>query len=154
MIASLPFKPAPRETKADESGDTATVDRRLKTRIYLVTREKETELWQFPTVPIKKDETLLQAAQRAIAESAGPQLELYCPSNCPMAVDLVPYTEEKQQESGKFGEKIFFMRVQRDEGKVKVGKASEFAWLTREELAEHMEHQQNAETGKFYHYML
>eukprot|EP00550_Attheya_septentrionalis_P004733 CAMPEP_0198293708 /NCGR_PEP_ID=MMETSP1449-20131203/18513_1 /TAXON_ID=420275 /ORGANISM="Attheya septentrionalis, Strain CCMP2084" /LENGTH=358 /DNA_ID=CAMNT_0043993399 /DNA_START=45 /DNA_END=1118 /DNA_ORIENTATION=- len=137
LFALLPegFKPAPRETEADATGDVKTTDRQLKTRIYLAVQDA-TDGWSVPTADVNESETLLDAAKRAVSETVGTNLSIYCPSNCPMAVDMKVYDKEKQTEY--FGEKIFFFRVQRDEGDVVEAdvKAEDYAWLSREEMTE------------------
>ena len=75
LSALLPenFKPAPRETKADEDGTINTLDRRLKDRVYLMIGDC------FPTTDLKISkneddrydndcETLLEAAHRGLKE--------------------------------------------------------------------------------------
>lgn len=149
------FTPAPRETEADKSGDIKTLNRRLKTRVYLAV--KDNDKWTLPTTTIKGDETLLEATKRAVADAAGDKLELYCPSNCPMAVDLKVYSEEEQKRYGTFGTKTFFMRVQYDEGEVDeennaVG--SDCGWLDRDEMTERVREEQGEDASKLYYYML
>ena len=158
LIASLPFKPAPRETEADASGDVRTTDRKLKTSIYLTVQEQNNGLWQFPTVDIKGDETLLDAAKRAIPEQVGADIEFWCPSNCPWSVHLTPYTEDEQKQHQLYGTKTFFMKLQYDEGKVeldsKLKNIHDFAWLDRHEMVDRVKEQQGDHMSKFYYYML
>lgn len=156
IIEMLPpgYTPAPRETEADKSGNVKTLDRRLKTRVYLAV--KDNDKWSLPTVDVKDDETLLDATKRAVSDAAGDGLELYCPSNCPMAVHLQVYSEEDQQKFGTFGTKTFFLRVQYDEGEVNEedNDGRDFGWLDREEMTERVREEQGEDASKFYHYML
>jgi len=148
------FTPAPRVTEADLNGDVKTLDRRLKTRVYLAV--KDNGIWTLPTVTVNGDETLLDATKRAVADAAGDKLELYCPSNCPMAVDLTVYSEEEQKRTGTYGAKTFFLRVQYDEGQVNEedNDGREYGWLDRDEMTEHVRDEQGEDASKFYHYML
>jgi ADP-ribose pyrophosphatase YjhB (NUDIX family) len=157
LLAALPegFTPAPRITPADESGDVKTLDRRLSTRVYFTILEDSDESkWEFPTVAVGNNETLLDAAKRAVQDAAGSKLELWCPSNCPVAVDLRVYPDEEQQSRGKFGSKTFFMKVQYDEGPVVTTKVKDYAWLERSELTERVKQERGEHASKFYHYLL
>ncbi|GAX23727.1 hypothetical protein FisN_12Hh304 [Fistulifera solaris] len=146
------FTPAPRITEADKNGDVRTTDRKLKTSIYLTVQEDS--IWKFPTVALKDDEMLLDAAKRAIPEAVGEELEFWCPSNCPVAVEMMAFSAEQQQKEQQYGNKTFFIKVQYDEGIVKLGtqKVTDFAWLNRSEIIERVE-KQNGD-GAFYKYLL
>jgi len=146
LLALLPegFVPAPRETEADHSGDIHTLDRRLKDRVFFVVKEDE-DSWTFPTVEIKSDETLLQAAQRAVADV---NLELYCPSHAPMAVSM----DLLEDDDAFFGTKTFYYRLQYDNGTV--AKSSEHAWLDRQEIVENVQEHKGNGPSTFYHYLL
>lgn len=144
MAAHFPrgFEPAPRETEADKTGNVNTLDRKLKTRVYLNVQDDNdiTNKWNFPSVSLKDDETLLDAAKRAIAEKVDcpKELNIWYPSNCPIAVDLNIYDEnsEERQKDKLYGEKIFFMKFQYeyDEGEVQTTKKNQLAWLDRDEI--------------------
>mmetsp|Transcript_14898 Transcript_14898/g.21067 ORF Transcript_14898/g.21067 Transcript_14898/m.21067 type:complete len:352 (+) Transcript_14898:232-1287(+) len=160
LMEMLPegFTPASRITEADKSGNVRTLDRRLNTRVYLAVNQKyqDKTRWTLPTVTLENDETLLQAAQRAVKQVAGDELELWCPSNCPMAVDMyVPPNPPK--DSNIFGNKTFYMRVQYDEGQVDESKQNmyqDYAWLDRSEIVERVLSERGENTSKFYHYLL
>jgi len=165
MIAGLPFTPAPRETEADASGDVKTLDRQLKTRLYLTIKSDiEGNLsgsrWTLPSTLAKKDESLLAAAERAVSDSVGSDLKLWCPSNAPMAVNMRVYNDKLPESfrENYFGEKIFYYRVQYDNtgGGVDESamKADDYAWLTREEIIERIEEERGKHQAKFFHYML
>jgi large subunit ribosomal protein L46 len=158
------FTPAPRETEADHNGDVRTLDRRLKTRVYLTikdslsTPEGDKDMWQLPTVQVLEDETLLDAAKRAVREKVGAALEIYCPSNCPMAVETRVFKEEERcKHINTFGIKTFFMVVQYDDGKVTMEDllgASDFAWLEKPEVVDRIREEQGERQSKLYQYLL
>jgi len=159
LIALLPegFTPAPRVTEADKTGNVKTMDRRLASRVYLAVQrtEKENTKWGFPSVSVEGEETLLEAAQRAVAQVAGKELELWCGSNSPCAMDMsIP--PEDQRVDGKYGTKTFFMRVQHDEGNVdeETLNGLDYAWLDRSEMVERVLAERGVGPSKFYHYML
>ena len=148
------YTPAPRETEADASGEIKTMDRRLKERVYLSVKEKGSNgAWApFPSTFVGEDETILAAAKRATSEAVGGKLELYCPSNCPLAVDMYAYKEAKKY----FGIKTFFLKMQFDDGDVdtKQMKAEDYGWLARDEVVDRIKEQRGDVQSKLYHYLL
>lgn len=159
LLAMLPegYSPAPRETEADRIGDIRTLDRKLKTRVFLAVQENNK--WAFPCAVAEENETLLDAAKRATAESVGTDLVLYCPSNCPMAVDTVVYSEEEQnkkENSGFIGQKVFYFRIQRHEGDVEEHAMSvdDFAWLDKDEMTQKVKEQKEENLSTLFHYLL
>jgi len=153
LLALLPkgYTPAPRETEADKTGDVRTTERKLKTSIYLTVQDEGP--WQFPTVPLKEDETLLEAAKRAIPEKAGSELEYWTISNCPCAVHMAAFPEN-ERTSGFYGTKTFFMKLCYDEGAASPVNIKDYAWLAREEMAERVKEEQGDKMSRFYHYLL
>jgi hypothetical protein len=161
------FKPAPRVTAADEDGSVDTLDRRLKDRVYLMfedVSDDSSSLPYFPTTVVKDDESLLEAAQRALQEqvvsdapgSVGKKkmggneaaggnssgkpfpLTLYCPSKMPIAVRLDQYGDDSSEF---FGTKTFYMKVQYDDGKLTqrdIPNTKSICWLDRSEIVERM----------------
>ena len=154
------YTPAPRETEADATGNVRTTDRKLKTSVYLTVLENDSNnnkpLWQMPTVDLEDGETLLEAVQRAVPTKVGPEVEFWCPSNAPWAVDMFAYPPEEQQKSGYYGIKKFFVKIQYDEGSVseKGMSVQDFAWLDRDEIIERVRNDQGDHMSKFYRYML
>eukprot|EP00557_Chaetoceros_sp_GSL56_P008606 CAMPEP_0176492762 /NCGR_PEP_ID=MMETSP0200_2-20121128/9185_1 /TAXON_ID=947934 /ORGANISM="Chaetoceros sp., Strain GSL56" /LENGTH=287 /DNA_ID=CAMNT_0017890373 /DNA_START=151 /DNA_END=1010 /DNA_ORIENTATION=- len=134
------FTPAPRETEADKNGVIQTLNRRLKTRVYLSIRKNDHQGWQLPTVSLTENETFLEGAKRAVKMVAGEDLVLRCFTNCPMGVHVAEYSAEaKEKNSGFFGEKTFFLRVQYENGDVNTEnmekmKMNDWGWLTRDEM--------------------
>ena len=148
------FKPASRETEADAGGDIKTRGRRLKERVYLTVQDKDSNgAWApFPSTYLNDQDTLLEAAKRAITDSVGSKLQLYCPSNSPMAVDMYAYKEK----TNHFGIKTFFVKVQWDDGDVdaRAMKVDDFGWLTRDEVVDRIKEQRGEIPSKLYHYLL
>jgi hypothetical protein len=176
LTALLPenYKPAPRETKADLDGSVDTLDRRLKERVYLMVGDS------FPTTEVApegsdKEESLLEAALRGLGEhisttgksrqkrgdsmvsgssKSNLPLDLYCPSQSPLAVKLDTFDTDKQASAGYFGTKTFFVKVQYDDGKIIGNTNIDFAWLDRSEIVERVTASFGEEEAKFYKYML
>jgi large subunit ribosomal protein L46 len=111
--------------------------------------------WQLPTVALKEDETLLEAAKRAVKEKVGEEVEFWCPSNAPYAVDMVAFPED-QRKDGFYGTKTFFIKVQYDCGDVSetTMAVKDFAWMDRGEMTERVQQERGDYESKFYQYML
>lgn len=157
------FTPAPRETEADNNGDVRTLDRRLKTWVYLTvnesvrTPEGEKNQWRLPTVEVKGEETLLDAAKRAIREKVGDCMDIYYPSNCPMTMDMLIFKDDERAKNGNaYGVKTFFMVVQYDDGKVTADDlfVEDYAWFEKSELVQRIEEQEGEDKSKLYFYLL
>ena len=149
------FEIASRETEADRTGETRTLERKLPLRLYFCVQNEDTDRWGFPTTELEEDETLLAAAKRIVTDTAGARCEFYHTSNSPMAVDMEIYDEERRQAEGVFGVKTFFMKLTHDEGDVEnLQRAADFGWLDREEMTEKAREQEGVNCGKFYYYML
>lgn len=156
VLALLPFVPAPRETLADASGDVRTLDRKLKTNLFLVVQEQAEATWQFPTVAVEPNESLLAAAKRAVPHQVGEEVEFWCPSNAPWTVELVAFDAKEQQVKSCYGIKTFFIKVQHDEGNVSTADKTvhDFAWLDRQEMVDRVRLEQGDFLSQFYYYML
>lgn len=116
----------------------------------------DSQKWQFPTVPVKESETLLDAAKRAIAEKVGGGMDIYYPSNCPMAVDMDIYKKEDQVKQNIYGEKTFFMVVQYDEGKITKNDilVDDFAWLEKKEFVDRIKEAEGENKSNLFQYLL
>jgi large subunit ribosomal protein L46 len=123
----LPFTPAPRETEADKTGNIHTLDRQLKTSVFLAIQStnegtmSNIPRWTLPSaIATSTDDTLLAVAQRAVTNVAGPNLKIWCPGNAPMAVNLRVYNPKLPTEfrENYYGERIYYYRVQHDSGDV------------------------------------
>ena len=173
--AGLPFTPAPRETAADASGDIRTRDRQLKTSVFLAIRSNAEgnasgPRWTLPSAIVAVDggdgggpETLLEAAKRAVAETAGSGLKLWCPGNAPMAANVRVYNPNLPEEfrGGCYGEKVLYYRVQHDAGDVDAesvmragGGIDDWGWLSKKEIVERIEGERGGHQAKFFRYML
>ena len=154
LLQSLPkeYTPAARETEADATGDVRTTNRKLKSSIYLALNENGT--WQFPTVDLADGETVVDGAVRAMATKIGDQVEFWCPSNAPFAVDMTANDDEGGNGGTVYGTKTFFVKIQYDEGDVSKASlsADDFAWLDRDEMADRVREAQGDD--RLYAYML
>jgi len=178
MLEMLPegYTPLPRETSADHSGFLQTLDRKLKTRVYLSIRPNDNNNnnnnnigngWMFPTAELrnasssKGEETIVECAKRAVVDMCGDEMEVIYISNCPMGVVMQTNEElgiEEDSEDGYFGTKTWFMRVQYSSGDLDEkrlgGMVGDWAWLDKDEMAGRVKEEKGDVIGSFYHYML
>lgn len=167
LIESLPegFKPAPRITEEDKNNIIQSLNRKLSQRVYLAIRPDDKSGWSLPITDLDgtKEETFVDGVKRFIQSNKMLQdLEIRCLSNCPMVVDTLKYDEEDKgltENGAYFGEKVFYMRVQYEDGsvdekKVDKSKMSDWGWLGRSEMADRVKAERGEEESLFYHYML
>jgi len=169
LYAQLPegFVLMPRVTEEDKSGNVRSTNRKLAERIYLTIKENENAVleerikdrWTYPSATVQETETMLDAVQRAIRNSAGTNMDVWCPSNAPMGVQMRGYNTSQRESSGFFGEKLFFYKVQYDAGEVATNLPSnqapkDFAWLSRDEIVSRFEHDWGHQASKFQYYFL
>lgn len=141
------------------------MDRQLKDRLYLLVDGS------FPTTELKlsaiedekysnNSETLLEAALRGLKENTSEysgkknselSLELYCPSQAPIGVQLEVHNEDKQKSTGFYGYKTFFMKVQYDDGMLH---GNNIAWLARLEIVERFQSESRDDKSNFFRYLL
>ena len=81
-------------------------------------------------------------------------MNLYCPSNAPIACKMDLFENDQKY----MGSKTFFMRIQYDDDAYTLPTSTttqQQAWLDRQEIVDHMKTiQGNDGASKFYHYML
>jgi large subunit ribosomal protein L46 len=148
------YTPAPRETEADHTGNVRTLDRKLKTSVYLYAQDAESGKWQFPTVDLDPHtDTFVEAAQRCLEQSVGAELEVWIGTNAPCAVDLTPYEDTSD---GYYGSKTFYYLCGHDEGDVSAEQMTfkDYAWLDRTEIVERVQNEQGEYMAKFHKYLL
>jgi hypothetical protein len=157
------YTPAPRVTEDDLSGNVRTTNRKLKTDVYLVVQDEPNGLWRLPTTSLRDDddETLLQAAQRAVAEAVGPAVEHWTVSNAPLSVQMKAYGDDDRTNDpslqGLYGTKTFFLKLYYDEGEASTAAGRglhDYAWLDRDEIVDRVKEQQGDEAATYYRYLL
>lgn len=119
------FVPAPRETAADASNDTKSLNRKLAEKLFLVTNDGSDSEFRMPQVPLGDGETLRQAAERGLREVIPESTDVYFLGNAPS------YCETKGKS------KIFYFRallVDLDTDVQMQGKYKDFKWLSIPEI--------------------
>ncbi len=161
-----------RTTRADERDNRTSLNRKLDERLYLLVRSDDTGgRWTFPgrgaEVPVpepmvvdhtrrsaRRDRvittrgTLRDAALQDLSEQCGKPLErAITPQNggAPVGFNWRVFSEDEQQRTGAFGEKVFYFKAQifeqhgKAKPRVKVsGKDGEHVWVTRAEFPEYL----------------
>jgi hypothetical protein len=169
MYEQLPegFELAPRITEEDKNNIIQSTNRKLSQRVYLSIRPNDTIGWSLPTIPLSSDNetTFVQCIQQYMKSNKMYQnLNVNYLSECPMGVDVIPYNDKDHDdvdtEHGKyFGEKVFYMRVQYEDGdvvkdSVDSNKMNNWGWLAREEMVDHVREEKGEDASLFYKYML
>ena len=154
-------KPMPRFTKADEVGDTKSLDRKMQRTLYLVVREGREGKWWFPNDVLVGKESLhtvrgsflrftysycplmfqTQAAERIMVQAGGMNMNTWVVGNIPLGHYIHNYgtaAELKDKSEDLKGEKFFFMK-----GRIMAGQANlvdnklgltDFQWLAKDEM--------------------
>lgn len=149
-IVGAGFHLAPRETADDAADNRKSLNRALKGRVFLLVKPTQPPTvgandslpWFFPTTEKKTDETMRDAAVRALAAHIGEDLAVYPVGFAPMGHLALEHDDATKEASGGFdGTKVFFYKAQVRYGDVQLNgkKASDFLWVTQKELAEYFE---------------
>lgn len=127
------FQPASRTTKADETNDLQSIDRKLEDPLTLIVEQTlgKDKLFLLPQGKIADGETLYQAAERIIKEHCGDELQTQIYGKAPCGFYKFKYPKEIRGE--KIGAKVFFYRAIWKAGKVDE-KLKNFEWLDKDEL--------------------
>ena len=119
-VSSVHWKPAPRDTAADQLNDTRSLDRLLAHRLILLVKKKSDGKWVLPGGVREEQERMVDAAERTLHATLGEEIIPWYPGNAPMGFWLHKYDESTQEELGTYGEKMFFYRAEILNGKVKL----------------------------------
>lgn len=135
------YVPAPVETDADKRGDTKSLDRSLRERLYFLTkRSAKSKLFAFPqTLVTSPDVPMREYAELALTSSFPPgsrDMRVHFISHMPATHLQHVYGTEFQEKSGFYGVKMFFYRAQVITGGVGDVAVADYAWLRESELRE------------------
>jgi len=120
----LPFdKPQARTNEADVQGDVKSLDRLGERNLYLVLKNKDSH-WRLPQGVATEGEALHSAARNQLISQCGEDIDTWLVGRQP-----VGFHEDK--------DKIFFFKAHIFAGQVSLpSDASDFAWLTKQEIGE------------------
>lgn len=156
ILPELPFKLAPRVTKADRLNDRTTLNRALSERLYLLVKGPVTGgRWDLPMAVLEKGGkegggSMRRTHEATVGRFLGEKFEAYVPSNAPVGMHWkVPAATAGATPAGAtpagaggnvYGEKVFFYRAQHLKGRGRVVEqgVEEFVWVTREEVGEYL----------------
>ena len=158
-----------RSTAADEKNDQRSLERSLSRTLYLLVKEKNAfrdyESWVFPSGTLTSKDGLKEAAQRALDETCGQNLNTWFVGSHPVGHSVWKYrlgttANEKLNETDTtsetspetqvqtahdaaeyVGDKTFFMKARVFAGQANVtdanGSYEDFKWLSKEEIKKH-----------------
>lgn len=142
------FTPASRITDADKSGDQRSLDRKLDSSLYLLVKQNIAgrEHWVLPQATWEDGETLRQTAERALSSVCG-DVQANVLGNAPCAV--AKYEPPSNAEDQPI--KLFFYKAWHRDGNVNTekGLASDYVWVTREEMKDFCHNSYNRHLKKF-----
>ncbi|PGH23765.1 hypothetical protein AJ80_02195 [Polytolypa hystricis UAMH7299] len=134
-------RPLSRVTEADRTDDQKSLDRLLQRTIYLLVRVGEEGYWKFPSVEVQEKESIQMTAERALFESAGPNMNHWMVGYHPVGHYNYNFRRPKiDNDAGihNLGTKTFFLK-----GRIMAGQAdvtantrgiTDFKWLAKEEI--------------------
>ncbi|OWZ24851.1 hypothetical protein PHMEG_00032 [Phytophthora megakarya] len=139
-IVGAGFHLAPRETEDDATNNRKSLNRALKGRVFLLVKNDQSDAkfpWFFPVGEKQETEKMRDAALRHVSETVGADLDATPVGFAPMG--YVKYLHEDDSEYD--GTKVFFYKSQHLYGDVELNqsKASDYLWVTRNELSEYLE---------------
>lgn len=131
------FQGSPRETDADRSNDTRSLNRKLEQTLVLLVQQQigaEAQLL-LPQGKRRDGETLRQTAERVLQERCGDRLEATVYGNAPCGFYKYKYPVAERNQA--IGAKVFFYRASLRGGQVQNTSDAapvQFAWLDRAEV--------------------
>ncbi|KAJ5690674.1 hypothetical protein N7462_005066 [Penicillium macrosclerotiorum] len=137
-------RPFARVTEADKKGDHKSLNRLLPRTLYLLVQSKE-GYWKFPSSPIEGDETLREAAERTLSQSAGVHMNTWMvgfhPAGHHVYTNRKPHVD-KATGSELHGEKTFFMKSRIMAGQADLSSSNQnlkdFKWLSKDEIPQYV----------------
>ncbi|KAJ5239190.1 hypothetical protein N7468_003809 [Penicillium chermesinum] len=133
-------RPHPRVTEADKKGDQKSLNRLLSRTLYLLVQSKGGQ-WRFPQSQIATGETLRQAAERTLFESAGKNMNTWMVGYHPFGHFVRNIKPRANSKTGaeNLGEKTFFLKSRIMAGQADLSanlhNLADFKWLSKEEIS-------------------
>ncbi|CAO3599831.1 unnamed protein product [Absidia cylindrospora] len=126
-----PIQILDRSTQSDKDNDIKKLDRAMQRNLYLIVKQRNQ--WQFPQTDLQANEYLHEAAERHLEESCGKDMDVWFVGRQPISY----FKQSPSRKEDTDGLKIFFMKARMYAGQVKPNNndVSDFAWLTKDELA-------------------
>ena len=133
----------PRITEHDFENEYHSLNKSLDLRLYLLTKLKDKDYWEFPWSLRQFDETLFETSHRALSQRIGPYLHYTTINQEPFGHKQYQFDNEQQQEYGKLGGQLFFQKGYYVSGNGKLNLegynqhiVEDFGWFTKEQLVD------------------
>jgi hypothetical protein len=95
IIESMPFKPAPRVTEADEKNDRRSLERKLPNSLYLIVKRNRTNnSWQFPQGKVLDNENSMRSVAERVLDRAGGKFRRVGGSTIAVPQYIMPYESQ------------------------------------------------------------
>lgn len=141
------FTTMPRTTQADAQNDQTSLERALDRTLYLVVKNAKADTkgpkWRLPTKGMPKPRTptdsLHKTGLEAVRDILNTQMDLWLVSKLPIAV--IPHAAD--------GTKTYVLKARILAGEPVPVKGVEYAWLTREEIAQRLT-EDSSDDAKIY----
>jgi len=139
------FVAAPRATEADLTNNLASTHRKLDKPLRLMLKYKwgDTEHWNLPQAVRQNNETMRDAAERAVNSISDHTIDFQVLGNAPLSYYNYKYSKAFQEETGKRGAKVFIFKAylgekfHSDERQLILAKSEsvvDYQWATIDEL--------------------
>ena len=141
------FTTMPRTTEADAQNDTKSLERALDRTLYLLVRNTQADTkglsWHLPTKsmphPIAPTDSLHSVGMRAVRDALGSMMDTWLVSKLPIAV--IPH--------GEHDAKTYVVKAHILAGEPVPVEGVEYAWLTREEIAQRLSEDGSADAKAY-----
>ncbi|KAJ5098049.1 hypothetical protein N7532_005050 [Penicillium argentinense] len=136
-------RPFSRVTEADKKGDHKSLNRLLSRTLYLLVQSKE-GYWKFPSTPVEAKETLREAAERTLSQTAGVNMNTWMVGYHPFGHQVYKNRKahvDKATGAENHGEKTFFLksRIMAGQADLSANKdLKDFKWLSKDEIAKYV----------------
>ncbi|TFK55013.1 hypothetical protein OE88DRAFT_1653625 [Heliocybe sulcata] len=127
----------PRISKADESNDVRSLDRKGERNLYLLLQKNsdDKQVWRFPEGQLQKGEVLHEAAERNLFAECGAGMDTWVVSRNPVGLYRHSSTGTPSPSH------LFFYKAHIMAGQVRPNGTNvlDYAWLTKEEMEERLD---------------
>ncbi|KAJ1977285.1 hypothetical protein H4R35_002363 [Dimargaris xerosporica] len=135
---------ASRETEADRTNDTKSLERALAQTLYLLVKKpRDQHTWQFPQGGVESDELLHEAAYRELQEECGNGMNVWVMGRGPVGHYSYDYPADHAQRTKFAQAKVFFVKgfIYAGQACVDNKEVVDFAWVTKDEIPTYVDPQ-------------
>ncbi|EGD80470.1 hypothetical protein PTSG_13142 [Salpingoeca rosetta] len=135
--APVEFEPAPLETEDDRAHNTKSLNRCLSSKLYLLIKTKQSDVWHFPQLPLTNEESIRACAENAMATVNGDttgDFETYFIGNAPC------YHTVNKSSNDAPDEYTFYLRCMLVQGAyAPTADVTDYAWVPETELQDYID---------------